>query len=246
MQAVPNSLRAHGWRSFKGLAVPLTLLSFIVTPPGVPVLAQGAGCAPSSPVSAAYEVTICITSPADGSVLVGDESVTAAVDVTGANLGVQKILSYLGGEYLLVDYASVYTFIPPTAKFVDGTRPLQATAVMRSYLRFAIQRMSGTVRRATLRMFANSNSSTGYEVAPIADNSWKESSITNSNAPTFNNAIARSGSFGAAVWTSVDITPLVGGNSPFSIVLTTTRSTGFNLASRESGIMTELVIETLS
>jgi hypothetical protein len=151
---------------------------------------------------------------------------------------------------------STFTFNPAADAYVNESSPVSnygsATALrtdgsplMRAYLRFDIQGLSGTVQRVTLRVFANSSSSTGYEVAPVADNSWNESSITYSNAPTFNTAIASSGSFGATVWTSVDITPLVGGNGPISIVLTTTNATAFNLASRESGIIPELVIETL-
>ena len=109
----------------------IILFSLIVTPLPVPVRAQGGGCSTSSPPSGAYTVTVCITAPAGGAVLTGDASVTATVNVTGTNPGVQKVLFYLGGQYLLTDYTSAYTFTIPTTKFIDGSRLLEAEAVMR-------------------------------------------------------------------------------------------------------------------
>jgi hypothetical protein len=120
-----------------------------------------------------------------------------------------------------------------------------ASPIVRSYLRFNVQGLSGTVTRATLRIFTNSNSSIGYEVRGVADNSWVESTINYTNAPAFDGVTATSGSFGSGAWTTVDITPLVTGNGTFSIALTTTSNTAFSLASRESGATApQLVIES--
>jgi len=120
-----------------------------------------------------------------------------------------------------------------------------ASPVVRSYLRFVVQGVSGTVTRVTLRIFTNSSSSTGYEVRSVADNSWSESTISYANSPAVGNVTAGSGPFGSGVWTTVDITPLMTGNGTFSIALTTTNSTAFSLASREAGAgAPQLVIET--
>jgi len=96
-----------------------------------PVFAAGTECQSSSPESGAYTVTVCITNPVDGAVVSGNTSVTATVNITGTNPGVQKLEFYLDGEYLLTDYSTPYTFIIPTTKFVDGTRLLEAQAIMR-------------------------------------------------------------------------------------------------------------------
>src|SRR6185436_20993187 len=74
---------------------------------------------------------VCITNPVAGAVVSGNTSVTSTVNVTGTSPGVQKLEFYLGGEYLLTDYSSPYTFVIPTTKFVDGTRLLEAQALMR-------------------------------------------------------------------------------------------------------------------
>src|SRR5260370_7693 len=107
------------------------LISLILASFQKPVFAAGTECQSSSPESGAYTVTVCITNPLDGAVVSGNTSVTATVNVTGTNPGVQKLEFYLGGQYVLTDYSAPYTFIIPTTKFVDGSRLLEVEAVMR-------------------------------------------------------------------------------------------------------------------
>ncbi|RPI94891.1 MAG: DNRLRE domain-containing protein [Chloroflexi bacterium] len=121
-----------------------------------------------------------------------------------------------------------------------------ASPVIRSYLRFDVQGLSGTVTSATLRVYTNSSSSSGYEIRSMVDNSWGELTTNYTNAPVFDGVAAISGPFGTGVWTAVDIAPLITGNGTFSIALTTTNNTAFSLASRESGANApQLIIETI-
>jgi len=114
------------------LTIALIILFGLISPPfQTPASAQGTDCSMSSPISAAYMVTVCITNPTEGAVLSGEASATATVSVTGTTPGVQKLIFYLGGQYLLTDYTSEYTFIIPTTKFVDGSRLLEVEAKMR-------------------------------------------------------------------------------------------------------------------
>ncbi|HET6771355.1 MAG TPA: right-handed parallel beta-helix repeat-containing protein, partial [Actinomycetota bacterium] len=94
---------------------------------GVPADA-GTPCRTSGP---SYTVTVCFTEPADGATLTGIRTVTTTVTVNGTNPGVNKLLYYLGGTYLLTDYSAPYSFSLPTNKFVDGLRALEVEAVMR-------------------------------------------------------------------------------------------------------------------
>ncbi len=151
---------------------------------------------------------------------------------------------------------STFTFNPIADSYVNSSSPgtnfgtattlrADASPIVQSYLRFGVQGLSGTVTRATLRIFTNSSSSTGYEVRNVTDNSWSELTINYSNAPAFDVVTATSGAFGTGVWTTVDITPLVSGNGTLNITLTTTNATAFSLASRESGANApQLIIET--
>ena len=120
-----------------------------------------------------------------------------------------------------------------------------ATPVVRSYLRFNVQGLSGSITHVTLRIYTNSTSSAGYEVRNVADNTWVESTITHTNAPAVSGVSATSGAFGTGVWTTVDITSLITGSGTYNIALTTTSGTAFSLASRESGVSApQLIIET--
>ena len=122
---------------------------------------------------------------------------------------------------------------------VDGS------PIIRSYLRFDVQGLSGTITRVTLRLFTNTSSGAGYEVHSVTDNTWNELTINHTNAPAMDGITATSGPFGASAWTTVDMTPLVTGNGSYNLALTTTGGTAFSLASREAGANApQLVIET--
>lgn len=120
-----------------------------------------------------------------------------------------------------------------------------ATPIVRSYLRFNVQGLSGSITRVTLRIFTNSSSSSGYEVRNVADNTWSEGTLNHTNAPAVDSVTATSGAFGSGVWTTVDITPLITGTGSYNLALTTTNSTAFSLASKEAGANSpQLIIET--
>jgi hypothetical protein len=117
--------------------------------------------------------------------------------------------------------------------------------IIRSYLRFEVQGLSGNVTKATLRIFANSASNQGCTANIVSDNTWIESTLNYNNAPSLSSALGSSGAFGAGVWISIDVTAYVTGNGIYSLAVTTPGSTAISLASRESGANTpQLVIET--
>jgi hypothetical protein len=120
-------------QTYRILRGALAILAFLVAPwvgTVQPVLAA-ASCASSSPTSGMYTVTICFSSPASGSVLTGDTTVTATISVTGTNPGTQRMIFYLDGAYMLTDYQSAYSFTLPTARWIDGSHTLAVGALMR-------------------------------------------------------------------------------------------------------------------
>ncbi len=122
-------------------------------------------CASSSPASAAYTVTVCLTAPASGSTLTGATTVTATASVTGTNPGVQRMIFYLNGAYMLTDYQSLYTFSLPTTRLVDGSYSLSVGALMRDG--FNTSKASETVQ------FSN-----GITTAPVNNNTFTPTSGT--------------------------------------------------------------------
>jgi hypothetical protein len=95
-----------------------------------------ANCVTSTPPSGAYSVTVCITNPADQSILSGDSTVTATASVSpapppGSANPVQRLVFYLGGADLLTDFSSPYAFTLPTTRWIDGNYALSVEADMR-------------------------------------------------------------------------------------------------------------------
>jgi len=149
-----------GKRSFRTILVLLVLSSLMLALFQKPVLADGTDCQSTTPESGAYTVTVCITAPADNAVVSGNTTVTATVNVVGTNPGVQKLEFSLGGEYLLTDYSTPYTFVIPTTKFVDGSRMLEVEPKMRDGIPTNRASISVTFNNGITQVPTNPNSFT--------------------------------------------------------------------------------------
>ncbi len=152
-----------------------------------------------------------------------------------------------------------FTFPPIADAYVSKTKPTlnYGTSNMlrvyggplgASYLRFEVQDLPGTVARAILRLYANSQSNAGYQVRAVTNQDWRESTITYGNAPPIGKLITESEPFHARQWTSVDLTSLVKGNGTYSIVLITFDGTPLSLASRDAipAYRPQLVVDVLA
>lgn len=106
----------------------ITLL--IVMLPFLPA-AGSSHCQSSSNDKLTYAVTVCMQDPVAGDVLVGEETVTASVTVSGTSPGIESVAFYLDGDYLLTDFAAPYSFTLASDRFVDGLRVLSAEAEMK-------------------------------------------------------------------------------------------------------------------
>jgi hypothetical protein len=124
------------------------------------------------------------------------------------------------------------------------TLRIDGSPIVRSYLRFSVQGLSGTVTRATLRIFANSAASAGCVANGVSDNTWTETGINYNNAPPLGSALGSSGPITAGTWISMDVTVYIAGNGTYNLALTTPGSTAVSLASHESGANApQLIIE---
>jgi hypothetical protein len=119
-----------------------------------------------------------------------------------------------------------------------------ASPDVHSYLRFNVQGLTGNVTRATLRIYANSASNLGCVINSLSDNTWLESTINYSNAPSVGGGIGSSIPFGAGVWITIDVTTYITGNGTYNFGLTTLSSTAISFASREAANAPQLIIET--
>jgi hypothetical protein len=125
-----------------------------------------------------------------------------------------------------------------------GVRADGLTALT-SYIRFDVPTPPGPVVRATLRVYATSFSTTGYEVRSVGDSAWEEPALTLESAPLLGALVGASGPFDADSWTSVDVTSSVAAPGSVSFALTGINLTAIALASGETGSATapQLVLQ---
>ena len=143
---------------------------------------------------------------------------------------------------------ATFTFNPLADSYVNASNPttnygtsktlyVDNSPIERSYVQFNVTGLGQAPSKVTLKIFANSTSTTGFDVYSVSDNTWTEKGITYSNAPAF--AGSKTGSSGgiktSGTFYSVDVTSLVTGNGLVSFGLSTTSGTAINLSSRESG-----------
>jgi len=152
--------------------------------------------------------------------------------------------------------AGSFNFLPDADSYVSSSCPItnygtatilqvDNSPTVHSYLRFTVQGLNGTVTRATLRIFANSASSSGVVVSSVSNSTWTESTINYDNAPPVGSSLDSSGSFGSGVWISMDVTAYIPENGTYNLALTTPGSAAVSVASRESGANApQLIIET--
>ena len=149
------------------------------------------------------------------------------------------------------------TFTPVADAYVSSAKPdanygkspklkTDASPIVRSYLRFDVEGLDGPIVKATLRLHTASGSTVGYDVRPVAANTWSETTITYSNAPSTGAVVGSSGAFASGAWTSVDVTALVVGDGVVSVAVTTPSTSPITVDSRETGSATapQLVVET--
>lgn len=102
-----------------------------------------------------------------------------------------------------------------------------------SHLRFSLGGLTGTVTRATLRLYASDGTSDGPRVF-VASSGWSEGGITWSNRPAPSSGpLEDKGAIPSATWVEYDVTSAVRGNGELDLVLVPTSGDGTNFASRE-------------
>ena len=117
-----------------------------------------------------------------------------------------------------------------TSLRVDGTSP-----VTNAYFRFNLSAVTSSIERATIRVYVENGSRTGFDIHAVANSSWDESRLTWSNAPSLGPAVASSGPVNNQQWTSIDVTQLVGAGGLVSLAITSQEPSPLTLASREAG-----------
>ncbi|MCL4251184.1 MAG: DNRLRE domain-containing protein [Anaerolineae bacterium] len=151
-----------------------------------------------------------------------------------------------GGTLTLTATADTYVNSSSTGSNYGTSSSLRTdnSPTINTYLRFQVPNLSGNILGATLRVYANSASSMGYEVRGTTG-AWDEVTITYSNAPAFGGSVGSSGAITSNSWTQVDVTALVTGSGQVNFVMTSTSNTATSFSSREGANPPELIVEVI-
>jgi hypothetical protein len=148
------------------------------------------------------------------------------------------------------DTADAYIYSKhPSSNFGKSTtlRDQSGSSTQDTYLTFNVGSLTGSVTRATLRLYPTTNSASGFEVRSTSTG-WGETKITWNNAPAASSTVtALSGPLASGQWVTLDVTSLVKGSGLVSFALTPANgSTSLTLSSRESGssVAPQLIVET--
>jgi chitodextrinase len=128
-----------------------------------------------------------------------------------------------------------------TLRVDGGTDPAVET-----YLRFTVPALSGTLQRATLRLWVTSPTANGPAVYATGGG-WTETGITWNNRPArTGSGVADTGSLPAGTWATFDITQLIPGPGTYDIALAGTSTDGVYFSSREGSQPPQVVIDLSS
>jgi hypothetical protein len=122
----------------------------------------------------------------------------------------------------------------PAAHF--GTSPrLRAdlNPAAESYLRFDLSAVSGTLARATLRLYVGDGTADGPRVS-TADAAWRESTVTWNNRPAALTTLTDLGAVPAGAWLEVDVTSAVRPGAVVAFKLAPTSSDGLEASTKEA------------
>ncbi|MBB5960174.1 hypothetical protein FHS29_006797 [Saccharothrix tamanrassetensis] len=157
--------------------------------------------------------------------------------------------------------AATTTFTPSADTYVDnsatgtnhgtsGQLGVDNSPIKRTFLKFTVSGVSGTVGSAKLRVHTDdvsgSQSPGGGTFRSMTDTTWSETGVTWNDQPAIDGATLGSlGSVARNAWYEVDVTSYVTGNGTYSIGVTSSNSDGVDYDSRESGATApQLVVTT--
>ncbi len=138
------------------------------------------------------------------------------------------------------------TFYPTADSYVSSSNPssnygtatllrLDASPDLHGYIGFLVQGTSGTpISRASLKLYANTNSTLGFQVAGVGDTTWGEKTINYSNAPSLGSILTSSGPTVSNSWATLDITSYISGDGTYNLGILTSSSSAMSFPSREA------------
>jgi hypothetical protein len=146
------------------------------------------------------------------------------------------------------DATTTYRLLPVADAAVSEAEPeanfgeskdlrVDGSPAVRSYLRFDLSQIEDPIRRATLRVYTESEQSSGIMVYGLAQfGSWAENELTYASAPEPPEvALGISNTVRSGRWLEFEVTQLAAGGDSVTLALATTGETNVAIAAKEGG-----------
>lgn len=151
-------------------------------------------------------------------------------------------------------FTNTLSFEPTDDAYLAGSTRynseyLRVTSSSRvSYLKFSVTGLSGTVRKATLRLQESGNTGSGtFRFHRGSHNDWTETTLSTATAPATDGEVGSfTGSISSGQILNIEITPLIVGDGTYSVIIN--QDAGGNdvrFGSKESTRKPALTIETI-
>jgi hypothetical protein len=136
--------------------------------------------------------------------------------------------------------ASVNASAPNTRLGTGVELVADASPTVRTFLRFDLRTVSGSVQQARLRLHVANTSSggspSGGSVATSSNTTWSESTVTWNTKPTINGAtVAMAGTVARNTWVEFDVTAAVTAGTLRTFTVVSSNTDGVYYDSRETG-----------
>ena len=131
---------------------------------------------------------------------------------------------------------------PSSANGSNHNLRVDGSPKMTAYLRFDLRSVSGTVTAASLQLFADSSSSAGISVHPVASTNWSEAGTTYATAPAMGSASSSSGPVASGQTVRVQVASMVAPGNLVSFGVTDNNGTEISFESREGAHPPVLVV----
>jgi len=141
--------------------------------------------------------------------------------------------------------ASVRESQPTTNKGTSITMIADTSPQEVSYIRFDVQTGGAAISTATLRLYVSDSTSDAPAIATSNDVTWSETGITWNTRPAVGTPGPDHGAASKNTWIEYDVTSLVTGDGPITLVLVPQSSNGMDVHTRENATnKPQLVITT--
>ena len=246
------------------------------TPPSIASFAPASGPAGTevtingSNLSGATSVTFNLA-PASSFTVDSGTQIRATVP-PGASTGRIRVTTASGTATSATDFTvtappppTTFTFNPPDDAYVRSTgsnsnfgsdtrlRVRGGNQTIRSYLKFNVSGVTGTIQSATLRLRVVDAGPNGGSVFPVSNNfagtsaPWFEDGLTWKNAPPLSgSALDAAGPVSVNTWVELDVTSAIAGNGTFSFAVSGGSSDVVDYSSSEGTNPPQLVVVTQS